>query len=204
MKMTLQLLVAITLIAAACNSNTPATETTANPKSDSADTAKNYLPVLDLIKEDIKRVDSFAGAILLRTNKENKKDSTYIDLAAFNKLTAAFLPAELEIASFQTNYKESSFVDESSQVVNFMYTSTNSNATVQKVVLYIPPSLGTDKVNRVYMEKEFKKGDTIISQKLTWKMRNYFIVAENRQTPDGKSVVTTQKAIWDVRLFNED
>lgn len=203
MKITLQLLVAISLIAAACNNNTPAAESTAVQKSDT-DTVKNYLPVLDLIKEDIKRVDSFAGAILLRTSKENKKDSVYIDLAAFNKSTADFLPAELEIASFQNNYKESSFVDESSQVVNFMYTPNNTEATVRKVVLYIPPSLGTDKVNRVYMEKEFKNGDTIISQKLTWKMRSYFIIAENRQTPDGKSVVTTRKAIWDVRLFNEE
>lgn len=204
MKSTLQLLVAIALIAAACNSNTPAAETAVTTKSDTADTAKNYLPVLDLIREDIKRVDSFAGAILLKTKTEKKQDSAYIDLAAFNKATADFLPSELEIISFQNNYKESSFVDESNQVVNFMYTPNNSNSTVQKVVIYIPPSLGTDKVNRVYFEKEFKSGDTIISQKLTWKMKSYFIIAENRQTPDGKSSVTTRKAIWDSRLFNED
>lgn len=203
MKTALHFLIAIAVIAAACNSNTATDEKAAIPKADT-DTVKNYLPVLDLIKEDIKRVDSFAGAILLRTSTEKKKDSSYIDLVAFNKSTADFLPGELEIASFQNNFKESSFVDESSQVVNFMYTPTNTDATVRKVVIYIPPSLGTDKVNRVYMEKEFKKGDTIISQKLTWKMRSYFIIAENRQTPDGKSTVTTRKAIWDVRLFNEE
>lgn len=201
MKTALHFLIAIAFVAAACNSNKTEEKTAAVEKTDSP---KNYLPVLDLIREDIKRVDSFAGAILVKSSIDSKKDSSYTDLAAFNKTAADFLPAELEIAAFQENYKESSFVDESSQVVNFMYTANDANATVQKVVLYIPPSLGTDKVNRVYMEKVFRNGDTLVNQKLTWKMRSYFIIAESRQTPDGKSTVSTRKAIWDARLFNEE
>lgn len=203
MKNLLVLFVMIILVAAACNSNTG--KAVAPAEKSPSDSPKNYLPVSDFIKEDIRRVDSFGGAILFRTTLDNaRKDSSYIDLATFKSISSAFLPAELEIASFQQNFLESSFVDQSTQVVNFLYTPKNNDLSIRKVVLYIPPSLGTDKVNRIYLEKEFKKGDTLVSQKLTWKMKNYFIIAESRQTPDGKNSIITRKAIWDTRLFNEE
>ena len=162
-----------------------------------------YLPVADFIKGDITRVDSFAGGILKKGNIEGKKDSAFIKPAAFHKLASQFIFPELDSASFHDRFSEHSLMDETTQMLNFIYTAKEPAGSLQNVMVYLQPSLSSDQVKRVYMERSFNRGDTAIEQKLTWKMMEYFYVITIRQPKNGPAVTSMEKVIWDPQFFAE-
>ena len=195
------LLPALCLLAIACKQK---------PKQASADQAMQdslantpFLPVADFIRNDISKVDSFSGGILKKVTINGKKDSGYIQLPAFHQLASQFLVPELDSTSFRTHFKEHSLMDETTQMLNFIYTQNQPNWPLQKVMVYIKPSLSNDKVNRVYMEREFTSGDTVVQQKLTWKMQEYFYIISMRQPKNGPAVTSMEKVIWDPQYFAE-
>jgi hypothetical protein len=163
----------------------------------------NFLPVADFIRNDISKVDSFSGGILKKVTINGKKDSVYIQLPAFHQLANQFLIPELDSASFRAHFKEHSLMDETTQMLNFIYTQNQPDWPLQKVMVYIKPSLSDDKVNRVYMEREFTSGDTLIQQKLTWRMQEYFYIISMRQPKTGPAVTSMEKVIWDPQFFAE-
>ncbi len=160
-----------------------------------------YLPIADFIKSDIVKVDSFAGGILKKVNTDGKKDSAYIQLAQFHQLANQFLLTELDSSSFQEHFTEHSLMDETTQMLNFIYTAKEPAGSLRSVMVYLQPSLSTDQVKRVYMERSFSSGDTAIDQKLTWKMMEYFYVVTIRQPKNGPAVTTMEKVIWDPQYF---
>ncbi|HEX6432520.1 MAG TPA: hypothetical protein VF008_32725 [Niastella sp.] len=163
----------------------------------------SFLPVADFIRNDISKVDSFSGGILKKVNINGKKDSSYIQLPAFHQLANQFLVPELDSALFKGHFKEHSLMDETTQMLNFIYTQTQPGWPLQKVMVYLKPSLSDDKVTRVYMEREFTSGDTVIQQKLTWKMQAYFYIISMRQPKNGPAVTSMEKVIWDPQFFAE-
>jgi hypothetical protein len=163
----------------------------------------NFLPVADFIRNDISKVDSFSGGILKKVTINGKKDSVYIQLPAFHQLANQFLIPELDSASFRAHFKEHSLMDETTQMLNFIYTQNQPDWPLQKVMVYIKHSLSDDKVNRVYMEREFTSGDTLIQQKLTWRMQEYFYIISMRQPKTGPAVTSMEKVIWDPQFFAE-
>lgn len=159
-----------------------------------------YLPVKDLIREDIRRVDSFAAGILLK-HEAAKKDSSYIKLDQFKKLAEQFLLPELDSSHFVQQYSMESFMDETSEMINFIYPAKSDTATLRKVVVYIRPSLSVDKVNRIYMEKEFKEGNDFVQQKLTWVIEKYFYILTIRHPQQGEPVSSVERVIWDPQSY---
>jgi len=163
----------------------------------------NFLPVADFIRNDISKVDSFSGGILRKVNRDGKKDSAYIQLPAFHQLANQFLFPELDSASFQAHFSEHSLMDETTQMLNFIYSGKQPDWPLRKVIVYLKPSLEVDKVNRIYMERDFTSGDTAIQQKLTWKMLEYFYIITMRQPKNGPAVTSIEKVIWDPQQFAE-
>jgi hypothetical protein len=72
---------------------------------------------------------------------------------------------------------------------------------LRNVMAFLQPSLATDQVKRIYMERSFNSGDTTIEQKLTWKMMEYFYVITIRQPKNGPAVTSMEKVIWDPQDF---
>lgn len=200
MKFTAALSFAILLILSACKQKKAGDIGAAIIDS----TDHSHMPVADFLKEDIRKVDSFAGGILLKTNLESRKDSQFVKPEQFHALSQLFLRPELDSAYFNANYTETSLMDESTEMLNFIYTPKKDSMGLKKLVLYVSPSLTIDQVNRVYMETFQLSGDTAISRKLTWKLRKYLIVAENKLTPGGYDQTTVRKLIWDPTLFAEE
>lgn len=165
---------------------------------------KSYLPIQDFIQEDMRRVDSFAGGVLLRTMAGKKTDSFFIDHEKFRDLAEAFFMPELDSLYFHTHYTEASLMDETTQMLNFIYTADSSVTGLKKAMVYISPSLSIDKINRIYLEKDLRLGDTLVTRKMTWKMRQYIIIIENKQTPSGYDATVIRKAIWDPSKFTEE
>lgn len=202
MKRIFLLLPALVLLAIACKHKPKATDTANQPATDSL-TNTSFLPVADFIKNDITKVDSFAGGIVHKVIVNGKKDSSFIQLPAFHQLANQFLLPELDSASFRSHFTEQSLMDETTQMLNFIYTGKQNNGSLRNVMVYIKPSLQNDKVSRIYMERDFASGDTTIHQRLTWKMEESFYIITVRQPKAGPAVTTMEKVIWDPAFYAE-
>jgi len=204
MKLIKFLLPALIVMVIACKhkSNTPAAATVPDPQ-DSVSSG-SFLPVAEFIKNDITRVDSFSGGILRKAITNGKKDSAYIQLPGFHQLANQFLLPELDSASFRAHFTESSLMDETTEMLNFIYTPKQANWPLQKVMVYVSPATTGDKVDRIYMEKDFTRGDTSFHQKLTWKSGEYFYIISLEQPNNGPAVTSIDKVIWDPQHFSEE
>ncbi len=191
---------ALLLLAVACKHKPQQPAGDVQPTQDSLNSG-TYLPISDFIKNDIVRVDTYAGGILKKMNTEGRKDSAYIQPAEFHKLASQFLLTELDSASFHPHFTEHSLMDETTEMLNFIYTAKDPGSSLRNVMAFLQPSLATDQVKRIYMERSFNSGDTTIEQKLTWKMMEYFYVITIRQPKNGPAVTSMEKVIWDPQDF---
>ncbi|WEK36443.1 MAG: hypothetical protein P0Y53_02930 [Candidatus Pseudobacter hemicellulosilyticus] len=181
----------------ACKNKTPHPQHAEQPSPDSAVAAGSYLPVRDFILGDVRLVDSFAGAILRKTDLAGRKDSGYVSPQQFREKINAFLPEVLDSARFARTFEEVSLMDETTRLLNFIYTARDTAETLRKVVVYIVPSLTIDQVETIYMEKAFRDQGQSVQQKLTWKMHQSCSILTIRYTGPETSVVTQEKLIWD-------
>lgn len=169
-----------------------------------ADSVKSYLPVADLLKEDIRAVDSFAGGILLKSSLGKKQDSAFITPARFHALSQTFLPPGLDQASFQQHFTETSLMDETTGLLQFIYTPVGEAGDIHRVVVYVNPGQTSNNVNRIYLEKGWKQNDTIVEQKLTWRLKKYFIIASLREPAPASGNPQVQRVIWDPQEFADE
>lgn len=193
------LLAALILAAISCKDKKEPAPAVTPPNT--PDKVITYLPVPELIRDDIKRVDSFASGIMRKTQRADKKDSAYITVADFRQLAGTFLSPELDSNNFRQQFSEESLMDESTRLLNFIYTAKDTSQALRKVIVYITPANYVDKVNVVYMEKEFMEGNVFVQQKLTWKTAQYFSILTIRQPTSGEAVSTMEKVIWDPQHF---
>lgn len=194
------LFTALLLLAVACKHKPQQPAADVQTTQDSLNSG-TYLPITDFIKDDIVKVDTYAGGIMKKMNTAGKKDSSYIKPAEFHQLASQFLLPELDSASFHNHFTEHSLMDETTEMLNFIYSPKDADVSLRNVMVFLQPSLTTDKVNRIYMERSFNSGDTTIEQKLTWKMMEYFYVITIRQPKNGPAVTSMEKVIWDPQSF---
>jgi hypothetical protein len=169
----------------------------AEAKTDTAQTKKEYLPILDYIRNEIKTIDSLPVGILKRTGTGAELDSAFITQGEFKQLAAEFLAKELEKESFERSYTESSFMDQTTGLLTFVYQAANPALEVKRVHVLISPSLETDKISSIYMEKLRSATDTVIETKMYWKAGTSFNII-TQKTLAGKAWPMNQvKVIWD-------
>jgi hypothetical protein len=92
-------------------------------------------------------------------------------------------------------------MDETTEMINFIYPAKDTSTRLRKVVVYIRPSLSVDKVNRIYMEKEFRDGQDFVQQKLTWVIEKYFYILTIKHPQQGSPVTSIEKVIWDPQSY---
>jgi hypothetical protein len=172
--------------------------------NNTADTPNTFLPVGDLLREDTRKVDSFAAGIVKKTEIDGKKDSSFVKLPEFHRLADKFLLKEFDSAYFQDHFREESLMDETTRMLHFIYTPKDTEPMLQRVVVYLEPSLADDNVERIYFETAYSKGDTVVEKKYTWKMGQYFYILTIQQPKSGKSITSLEKLIWDPQHFADE
>ena len=181
---------------------TPAsTDTTAG--SDSAK-PESYLPVKALLQGEVRNVESYAAGILRKATIKGRKDSAFIQLPQFQRTAEEFMLKELDSAFFRDHFVETSFMDQTTQMLNFIYTPKDSESALQKAVVYVQPSESTNTMDRLYFETVYNQGDTLVEKRLTWKMRKYFYILTVRQPKSGNAITTMEKLIWDPQHFGDE
>src|SRR5438128_10435487 len=108
------------------------------------------------------------------TNINGQKDSAAINTEQFNKLVEPFLENNIADTSVKKYYRQSVFQDLTTGSYTFNYTSINSSLPVQN--LYVLLDTATQAVKRVFISRFKIKGDSTITEKLSWKNDNRFII----------------------------
>jgi hypothetical protein len=182
----------------------PGTASTTIADSTAARDTTDYLPVAQLLNEDIRNVETYAGGILRKLRSGNTKDSMYVQYRDFQLLAGQFLLKELDSAYFTNNFSEESLMDETSRMLNFIYTAKDTISPLRRVMVYIKPSMANDKIARIYMETTGKKDNNDVEKKMTWEIGKYFYIITTRQPPTGDPITTMEKLIWDPQHFSDN
>lgn len=168
------------------------------------DSAESYLPVKALLQAEVRNVESYAAGILRKATIKGRKDSAFIQLSQFQRVAEQFMLKELDSAFFRDHFEETSFMDETTKMLNFIYTAKDSVSPLQKAVVYVQPSETANTMDRLYFETVYNQGDTLIEKKLTWKMRKYFYILTVKQPKSGNVITNMEKLIWDPQHFGDE
>lgn len=183
------------LIYSGCNNAEMAP--TSTQMIDSTQSAKEYFPVLDFIRSEIRFVDSLPVGIVKYTTQNGRTDSGYIKLDEFHQLAQEFLPPDLSEEAFESNFSETSFFDNTTQHSSFLYASTKKNSDVSRIdVLVKPENVVYNKVKSVYMEKFSENADSAVTKKLYWKAGQNFQINTEIRTPKQEVATKQVKVVW--------
>ena len=163
-----------------------------------ADTAKkNYLPVDDYLKAEIAYVDSFPLRLMKYHTENGKTDSGIITTPLFDQIAKEFLLPGLDSSFFEKNFEENSFMDQTTNLVSFTYSTKDTGYGLKRVDVLLSQGAGVSKLNSIYMESISGNNDSTKISKLSWKAGKnfrilYIIKPKNGQESTSQTIVT-----WD-------
>jgi hypothetical protein len=185
------------LLICACHSSQSENTITDAKQTDTA--KKNYLPVADYLKSEIAGVDSFPLRIMKYQVINGKTDSGIITTAVFDQLAKEFLLADLDSSRFENKFEENSFVDRSTNLVSFTYSTKDTGNGLKRVDVLLSPGSGVDKLNSIYMESITSDKDSSLISKMSWKAGRNFSVLHIRQSKNGAETTKQTIVVWDSR-----
>ena len=196
MKQILILLSAVVLIQA-CHFKQPETTISENNKADTG--KKNYLPVSDYLKAEIAAVDSFPLRIMKYRVINGKTDSGIITTAAFDQIAKEFLMPDLDSSRFENKFEENSFVDRSTNLVSFTYSTKDPGNGLKRVDVLLTPGTGIEKLHSIYMEAYSVNKDTAVISKLSWRAGKNFNIVRIRNPKNSHETTDQTMVVWDSR-----
>src|SRR6266487_351452 len=164
-----------------------------NDKLPSADSTVFY-PVQEYFLSQIKSVDSAAPVIRMVTNINGQKDSVTISTEQFNKTAQTFLENNIADTAVKKYYRQSIFKDETTGSYTFNYSSVNLSLPVQNLNVLLDTL--TQTVKRVFISRINIKGDSTITEKLSWKNDNSFLINRIVQLPHDKETTLQISVVW--------
>jgi hypothetical protein len=185
------------ILCLACHSRQ--TETTANQTNPSDTIKKNYLPVADYLIAEIAAVDSFPQRIMKYQIINGKTDSGIITTAAFDQIAREFLLPGLDSSHFEKNFDENSFVDRSTNLVSFTYSTKDTGYGLKRVDVLVSPGAGADKLSSIYMESSTGNKDSSGVSKMSWKAGRNFRILRIMKPRNGPETTSQTIVVWDSR-----
>jgi hypothetical protein len=180
----------------ACHSGQTGTDSETK-KTDTA--KKNYLPVYDYLRAEITGVDSFPLRLVRYHIVNDKTDSGIITTPVFDQLAGEFLLPDLDSAHFEKHFEENSFVDRSTNLVSFTYSTKDTGYGLKRVDVLLSPGAGVDKLNSIYMEAISGNKDSSVISKMSWKAGRNFRILHIQQPKTGPETTSQTLVVWDSR-----
>jgi hypothetical protein len=181
----------------ACHSKQP--ETLGANKNQTDTTKKNYLPVADLLRSEISAVDSLPLRLMKYSIVNGKTDSGIITTPVFDQLAKEFLMSDLDSAHFEKSFEENSFVDRSTNLVSFTYSTKDTGYGLKRVDVLLSPGSGSDKLNSIYLEAISGEKDSSVIRKMTWKAGRNFRILRIQKPKNGLEITNQTIVVWDSR-----
>jgi hypothetical protein len=158
---------------------------------------KDFLPVAEYIKAEIRYVDSLPLGIQKITKENGKSDTEFIRTPEFDELSKEFLPADLDTTIFKKNFSETSFLDQTTKSLTFTYATENKDLELRRVDVLASADGEFNKMKSIYMEKTIHKKDTLILKKLFWRAKKNFQVSTTIEIPNSAPVSKQLNLVWD-------
>ncbi len=183
------------LLICACQSKQPETAAVDTKQTDTV--KKNYLPVADYLKAEIAAVDSFPLRLMRYHIANGKTDSGIITTPVFDQIAKEFLLPGLDSAYFEKNFEENSFIDRSTNLVSFTYSTKDTGYGLKRVDVLLSPGAGADKLNSIYMEAISGIKDSSVISKLFWKAGRNFRILHIQRPKNGRETTNQTIVVWD-------
>ncbi len=193
MKQSLIPILTIFLFAACHSGETPATVDDQHQKDS---TRKSYLPVADLLRAEIAAVDSFPQRLMKYQITNGKTDSGIITTPVFDQIAREFLMKDLDSTNFEKKFEENSFVDRSTNLVSFTYSTKDTGYGLKRVDVLVAPGAGADKLSSIYMEAISGNKDSSVISKLSWKAGRNFGIIHIYQPKTGPETTSQTLVVW--------
>jgi hypothetical protein len=158
---------------------------------------KSYLPVGDLIRSEIASIDSFPQRLMKYHIENGKTDSAIITTPVFDLLAREFLMPGLNSSYFARNFEENSFVDRSTNLVSFTYSTKDTGYGLKRVDVLVSPRSGSDKLSSIYMEAISGNKDSSVISKMTWKAGKNFGIIHIYKPTNGPETISQTLVVWD-------
>ncbi|MBI1782111.1 MAG: hypothetical protein HYR66_12210 [Sphingobacteriales bacterium] len=155
---------------------------------------KEFLPVIEFLAGEIKHVDTVPYTLVKYTTINNHTDSVIINRPEFRNITNEFLEINIRDDKYKDQYEETSFADNTTRTASFTYVSRSPDLKLSKVDAYVNPE--SQKITRLYLERNYSSGDTAITKKLLWQTTGNFIIITLKNINNKESVVQ-EKIVWD-------
>lgn len=190
------LLPALTFLS--CHNASAPAESRASGTTDTV-VKKNYFPVRDFIKSEISYLDSFPSKIMEYHLRNGKTDSAIINIRKFDQLAGAFLLDDLDSARFEKRFDETSFLDQTTNLLTFTYSTKDSSFGLRRVDVLAVPDQGNDRVKSIYLEVSSGRPDSLVLNKMYWRSRESFSILQIYQPSHGEAVISQTKCVWGSR-----
>ena len=162
----------------------------------------SFFPVTSFIKGQMILFDSLPITPLHTITINNKTDSIWLKKSELILLLANFLSPEIKETNLIKYFKETSFNDQTLNAITFTYdpvTALPDSILLRHWDIYIDPESG--KISKVYMVKQLKQKEDIVTQQLTWKTNKWATITTLLNKRNGNSqLLKEEKFIWN---FNE-
>ena len=185
------------LLLYACHSKQP--EISADHSIQKDTLIKNYLPVADFLKTEIAAVDSLPLRLMRYRMVNGKTDSGIITTPVFDQIAKEFLMADLDSSHFEKNFEENSFVDRSTNLVSFTYSTKDTGYGLKRVDVLLSPGSGSEKLNSIYMEAISGNSDSSVISKMSWKAGRNLRILHIQKPKNGQEKTDQTIVVWDSR-----
>jgi hypothetical protein len=192
-----RILLIIILIISACHSKQPETTVADSGKSDTI--KKNYLPVDDYLRSEIAMVDSFPLRIMKYRIVNGKTDSGIITTAVFDQLAKEFLLPGLDSSYFEKQFEENSFVDRTTNLISFTYSTKDTGYGLKRVDVLLSPGPEVNRLSSIYMESISGNSNGNTISKMSWKAGRNFSILRIQDPKKGAEITDQTVVVWDSR-----
>jgi hypothetical protein len=159
---------------------------------------KDYFPVRDYLESEIATIDSTPYKLVEYNIQNGKTDSALITAPEFNRLAGSFLVPDLDSTRFESRFEENSFMDQSTNLLSFTYSTKDTSYGLRRVdVLATPDPTGADRVKSIYLETSAFRADSLMLTKMYWNAGKSFSIIYISQPPHGEAVTRQTRVVWD-------
>lgn len=157
------------------------------------DTTK-FFQVSQYIRSEVAEVNKTPYYIYKITITDGKKDSSAVNTAVFNQISAQFLAPDINDSKLKKHYTENIFHDQTTKSFTMSYTAADKELEIQNVEVLLQEDGET--VKRIFMRKFFTYPDSSAIEQLSWKPGQSFQINRLVQKPGNKEKVYQTDVVW--------
>lgn len=153
-----------------------------------------FFQISKFIQNQIAEVNTTPYFIYKLTVFNGKKDSTAINTAVFNRISAQFLKPDINDTTLQKHYMENIFHDLTTKSFTISYTTLDKQLEIQNVEVLLQEDGET--VKRIFIRKFFNYTDSSAIEQLSWKPGQRFQINRLVQKQNNKESSYQTDIIW--------